>query len=82
MCVSSADHEGGMSHGAQCRLGHGKVLGWCSEPQPIVSFLSGFLLKLRKVDSVLADKLTKEVKINTSFLRNEDGQGRMGGSGG
>lgn len=38
------------------------------------SFLSGFLLTLKKVDSALADKLTKGVKIDACFLRNEDGQ--------
>lgn len=71
--VSRAEHQGGVPHRGQCRSGHGKELGCCLEPQLVVSFLSGFLWKLRKVDSALADQFTK-VKIDAYFLRSEDGQ--------
>lgn len=81
VCGSSAEHGGGEPHRGQCRLGPttradhcGKALGWCLEPRLIFSFLSEFLLTLRKVDLNLVGKLTKGRKINAYFLRTEDGQ--------
>lgn len=63
---------GGKSHKGHCRLSPspslpkadhlGKTLGWCLETRPTFSFLSKFLLTLRKVDLALPGKWTKGEK--------------------